>query len=341
MIRWHRRLPQAGGLIAGLLAILGPWPVIADTAAPDTYWSVQFENDFLADSGDRHYTNGLQIYRLKMGAPPDWLGRLVAVFPAFRSDGSIVGTHYTVGQQIFTPDDTTAAAVVPDDRPYAGYLYFSANLLARVQHTPDHDTGNLLEFTVGIVGPASLAEQSQTWFHERFGNDVPAGWDNQLANEPTLGIGYSRFWRYIRPLGHGLQGGMNPQISAAVGNVHTYVASGLMFRLGTRLQQDLSPPNIRPGFPGFAYFATDAGFSGYAFAGIEGRFVLRNIFLDGNSFTDSHSVEKEYLVGDLQFGLVLRFGKVRVALSNMHRSREFTTQSRPTRYGAINVSVAM
>jgi len=330
--------------IACLLAALFPVAFAAaetPSRPADRYWSFQFENDFFANAGDRYYTNGFQISHLRMGRPPSWVERLAAIFPAFRSDGSIVGTQYTVGQQIFTPDDTQAVAVVPDDRPYAGYLYFSTNLLARVQHTRQRDTGNLLELSLGIVGPASLAEQSQTWFHELFGNDVPQGWHNQLANEPALGISYSRFWRHIRPFTGQLEFDMNPQVTAAIGNVHTYGATGVMFRLGTHLNHDLSPPNIRPGFPGFAYFAIDRGFSWYIFAGIEGRLVLRNIFLDGNSFTDSHSVTKEPLVGDLQFGVVLRFGKVRVALSNMHRSREFSTQSQPTRYGAVNISIAL
>ena len=330
--------------IACLISTLLPF-TFAEAETPshaaERYWSFQLENDFLADAGDRYYTNGFQVSHLRMGRPPSWLERLAAFFPAFRSDGSIVGTQYTVGQQIFTPDDTQAVEVIPDDRPYAGYLYFSTNLLARVQHARRRDTGNLLELTLGIVGPASLAEQSQTWFHELFGNDVPQGWHNQLANEPALGISYSRFWRNIQPVAGHLEMGLNPQVTASIGNVHTYGAAGVMWRLGTHLNHDLSPPNIRPGFPGFAYFAIDRGFSWYVFAGIEGRLVLRNIFLDGNSFTDSHSVTKEPLVGDLQFGVVLRFGKMRVALSNMQRSREFTTQSQPTRYGALNLSIAL
>jgi len=94
--------------IACLLAALFPVAFAAaetPSRPADRYWSFQFENDFFANAGDRYYTNGFQISHLR----------------------------YTVGQQIFTPDDTQAVAVVPDDRPYAGYLYFSTNLLARVQ----------------------------------------------------------------------------------------------------------------------------------------------------------------------------------------------------------------
>ena len=305
------------------------------------YWGIQLENDFFARSGDRYYTHGTQVSRMLMHEPPQWIQGIAALFPAFESDGQIRAVNYTVGQTIFTPDDTEATALVVNDRPYAGYLYFSAALLSSVSRHNNIDVGNLLEMTIGIVGPASLAENAQTRYHELIDIDVPQGWDNQLSNEPGFGISYARFWRHITPLYGNLQFGMTPHVNVELGNVYSYVASGLMFRSGTQLGNDLAPPNIRPGFPGLSFFKSSQQSSWYVFAGIEARAVARNIFLDGNTFRDSHSVNKKLLVGDLQFGVVFQTGGMRFALSNMIRTKEYDSQKDKTHFGAVNISFAI
>lgn len=306
-----------------------------------TYWSVQFENDFFTRSGDRYYTHGSQASGLIMGKTPEWLGTMAQIVPGYKTDGKIRGTNYTIGQQIFTPDDTASTELVQNDRPYAGYLFVSAALLSRINHTDLFDSGNLLEFTLGVVGPASMGEDSQTSFHDLLDIESPRGWDNQLHNELGLGLSYSRMWKFVYPLTDTLEFGMGPQLTASLGNIYTYASAGAMFRLGTQLRNDFAPPSVRPGFPGTPLFHTGSGHSWYLYAGFEGRLVGRNIFLDGNSFQDSHSVDKETLVGDYQYGLVLRIKRVRVAFSNIYRTREFTTQKDDTQYGAVNVSFAI
>ena len=302
------------------------------------YWGIQLENDFFARSGDRYYTHGTQVSRMLMGEPPQWIQDTATLFPAFKSDGVINGVNYTIGQKIFTPDNTGATDLVINDRPYAGYLYISATLLSRISTQDNIDTGNLLEFTLGIVGPSALAEEAQTGYHDLIGIDSPNGWDNQLSNEPGVGLSYARFWRHITPLNSSLQYGMTPHVSVALGNVYTYAASGVMFRTGTHLYNDLAPPNIRPGFPGLAFFRTSKQNSWYLFAGAEGRAVARNIFLDGNTFSDSHSVDKKPLVGDLQYGFVFQTGNMRFSISNMIRTKEYENQKDKTHFGAINLS---
>lgn len=66
--------------------------------------------------------------------------------------------------------------------------------------------------------------------------------------------------------------------------------------------------------------------------------MARDIFLDGNTFRDSHSVDKEPLVADIQFGLAIHVGRMRIALSNIWRSREFEDQDERSQFGAINLS---
>ncbi len=66
--------------------------------------------------------------------------------------------------------------------------------------------------------------------------------------------------------------------------------------------------------------------------------VGRNIFLDGNSYQNSHSVDKKYLVGDLQAGLVITFKRVRLAFTNIFRTNEFHGQNEADEFGSISAS---
>ena len=51
-----------------------------------------------------------------------------------------------------------------------------------------------LQLTLGVVGPASLAEKTQTAIHKFMGSPVAQGWDHQLENELTLMVSYERQW---------------------------------------------------------------------------------------------------------------------------------------------------
>lgn len=74
------------------------------------------------------------------------------------------------------------------------------------------------------------------------------------------------------------------------------------------------------------------------FAGLEGRAVLYNIFLDGNAFTDSHSVDKEPFVGDLQAGLVVQWNRFRITYTQIFRTKEFEGQDSGDIFGSLSFS---
>ena len=269
----------------------------------DDYWSIQIENDVFTRSGDKHYTHGMQLSWMVVGDPPNWLKGLSQIFPAYRKGRGINAVVYTIGHKMFTPEDVESEELVEDEMPYAGYLYGSVTLLSHITGGIV-DKGAALEFTLGIVGPDAGGEAVQNNFHDFIGVERSNGWEHQLNNEIALGVSYSRMWRVVQPITDTLQFGVSPHLTATVGNVYTFGAGGVMFRMGTHLDSDIGPPTIKPGFPGGAYFGGEQKTNWYFFAGTESRIVIRNIFLDGNTFSDSHSVDKEYIVGDLQFGVV-------------------------------------
>ena len=197
-----------------------------------------------------------------------------------------------------------------------------------------------LELSLGVVGSASLAEQTQKFIHEITDSQEPRGWDTQLENEPGVVLTYQRSWRgFVSESVSGFGFDATPHAGGALGNVFTYANAGVMLRFGQRLPLDYGPPRIQPSLPGSGFFAPQEGFGWYLFAGVEGRAVARNIFLDGNTFRDSRSVDKEPLVGDLQFGIALTWRNVRLSYTHVLRTREFETQDEADDFGAFSLTV--
>ena len=302
--------------------------------------TLQFDNDMFGGT-DQHFTHGMRASWLSPeGGAPDFIRDLARKFPTFTA-ADRMRVSYTIGQNIFTPSDTKSADPAPDDRPYAGWAYFGVGLVAETRRWLDK-----IELDLGIVGPYSLAEDVQTGWHRLIGIDVPNGWDHQLKTEPGAVLYFERSWRDVRnlpvgdlfPLGS-LAVDLSPHLGGALGNVFTYGAGGVTFRLGSDLRSDYGPPKIRPSLPGSDFFHTDGGLSWYVFAGFEGRLVARNIFIDGNTFRDSRSAERVPIVYEFQTGLAVMFRRIRLAYIQVFRTKEFRAQSGLDNFGSAALSI--
>jgi hypothetical protein len=327
----HRLLT---GQILALLAVLTAAPPVAAVEREEGTLSINFENDLFYDT-DRNYTNGVRAAWLSSPeGTPDWVLRAARLFPLFPRDGT-VRSSYAIGQNMYTPKDITAPDPPRSDRPYAGWLYGTIGVIAETDERLDQ-----LGLTIGMVGPASLARQTQTLIHSIVGADRPQGWASQLRNEPGIVLTYQRSWRQAisETLVFGLPFDVTPHAGGAIGNIYTYGDAGVTFRLGDNLSLDYGPPRIEPAPPGSEYFVPQ-GFGWYLFAGLEGRAVLRNIFLDGNSFRHSRSVDKKPLIADFQFGGAIIWGKVRLSYTHVLRTHEFDGQTGGDNFGSFNVSV--
>jgi lipid A 3-O-deacylase len=296
--------------------------------------SIVLENDAFYDI-DRHYTNGLRALWVPSGKPvPAWLWRSAALVPWFPRRG-VAGHGYAFGQNMYTPEDIRRPDPPPDDRPYAGWLYASAGLgVAR------GDRLDLFSVTAGTVGPSALAERGQKLLHHVIGANQPQGWHTQLHDEPALVIGNQRLWRRLGlRTWSGNAVDFMPYTGFALGNVQTHLNAGVAMRYGSHLPDDYGPPRIQAGLPAAGSFAPMRGLGWYLFAGIEARAVAYNIFLDGNTDDESRQVDREPVVGDLQFGFVFSHDDVRFGYAHVLHTREFRTQHRDDAFGAFSVSV--
>ena len=312
--------------------------------AADGNYTLQFENDRIADT-DRHYTTGMRASWVSdsksPSASPQW-ARDTLNFIYRQVNSQVEGRiGLSLGQNIFTPEDTSARNLVTGDRPYAGWLYGGISAHAEAHRSVAGmtlDTLDTVELDVGIVGPMALGEEVQNGFHDLIGVSRSNGWDHQLENEPGVMLVAERRWR-PQPISLGaVDADIIPHAGGSLGNVMTLANAGATVRLGQDLGVDYGPPHVRPTLSGLAAVSGGTRFAWYLFAGAEGRLVARNIFLDGNTFASSHRVDKKPFVADVQTGAAIVFHDIRLAFTHVIRTREFDGQRQADRYGAVSLS---
>ena len=310
--------------------------------------SLYLENDIFTSGEDGGYSNGLKLTwssGILADYPKDvwphrWLYPIIKLVPFEKFADRRKNVTFSLGQNIYTPADIDKDPPDEDDRPYAGITYFSLGFHSRLERQMD-----TIELTLGLVGPDSYAEQCQKTVHKIFDDIEPKGWDHQLNNEPVIGIVYEHKKRMIQS---GLDAGFGYDCvlntGGGLGNAMTYYNLGLTFRFGWNLPNDFGNFPIRTVSSFNA--ASDKNARRYAsnkigiqlFAGVEGRAVLYNIFLDGNTFTDSPSVDKKPIVADYMTGISISHGPVQLSFAYVIRSKEFETQEKTQSFGSINLS---
>jgi hypothetical protein len=336
---------KTSGSIAALLAISLADPAVAadgpatDTTTPLTIkhdWaaSVRWENDTFSGT-DRYYTDGVSIGLSETG--PNWLDPLADSLPWGEGRRTI---GYDLSQSMFTPDDLRRHIPDPNDRPYAGILTFGLTL-----HVESDNSYNGLKVVGGMVGPASLAEQTQKTVHSVIGNKEPEGWDYQLKNEPIFNLAYEYRHRFelagerkhwsaeAIPLGGGWLGNMLIQGQA-----------GGILRAGYNMPNDYGPtlmrgmsfmPPPKQDAPRGSRFS-DWGFAFYG--GAVGHLVLHDITLDGNTFEHSRNVDKKYFLPMTGVGMSVGNRRLQASFSYVFWGKQFDGELRHSEFGALTLT---
>ena len=312
-------------------------------------FSVYFENDIFTGS-DRHYTNGVKLTWIspdlaafaEYGAlPKSWL-RYAEYLPFVNEPGFQRNVAFSIGQNMYTPVEIEREDLIVDDRPYAGWAYAGVAF-----HSKNQKRLDTVEFQIGVIGPESMAEPIQKFVHKVVNSPEPRGWDHQLRNEPGLAVILERKARLFSgetPEGWGVDG--IPFAGLSLGNVQTYANAGLELRLGLRLPRDFGSSLIRPAGDTSAPAGQDDSrlmggeeIGWHLFWSVNGRAMARDIFLDGNTFTDSHSVRKKRFVADMAAGLCVIYRRFKFTYAYAIRTKEFSGQRRHDNFGAVSVSL--
>jgi len=242
-----------------------------------------------------------------------------------------------VGQKIYTPDNIRQSEVLKDDRPYAGVLFASFGLSLR---SPRQQ--RLAELILGLVGPSAQAEYSQSQIHQWISGIDPKGWGNQLGNELLLNVAYEHKWK-LRVLGgeKGIGVELIPHYSAGAGNLSVFAGAGVQVRAAWNLPGDFGAQLVLPG--GFRSSSPGGGRGPglCVFAAIDRKAVGRNLLLDGNTFRESHSVERNPFTSDLLLGSVLAMGRLRIEYEQVFWTKKFPTESRRQSFSSLGLRYSL
>jgi len=306
--------------------------------------SLYTENDKFFAGTDRNYTNGFKLTALSsdlraFNSPevPRPLRALAdALDPLFPTATPKLGL--SLGQNIYTPEDTQTTAYQPADRPYAAWLYLGVMFQLHRDLPPGQiDTLDTWEVQLGVVGPAALGEQVQNGFHRIINADTAKGWDQQLHNEPGLNLIYERKWRFETAGARtGWGADLIPHAGFSIGNIFTYANAGGSLRYGYKLPADFGTNLIRPS--GDSNAGRREKFGVWLFGSVDGRAVARDLTLDGNTFRDSPSIDKKPFVADLVGGVALGTRHWQLTYAQALRTKEFEGQSDEQVFGSLSLS---
>lgn len=296
------------------------------------------ENDSFGSS-DRYYTNG---FKIGGGVPADRVLGLFsrppnALLDAI-SDGSSNHFGLFLGQNLYTPRDITIAAPQPNDRPWAAWLYLGA-----VAQRVKDDRLHTVEFDLGVVGRPALGKPIQTFWHNHVVDSAdPRGWDNQIRSEPGFLLTYLHKRRYGERSGIQLV----PHIGATLGTIMTLARAGGIVRIGQNMT-GFGPDGIEPGGAMLKNARDEqaggrAPYEWFVFGGFDYRAVGHNIFLDGSLFRDGPGVQRHDTVHDILTGVSVRLDTLRLSVTRVLRSEEFTAASGgggKQRFYSVNLGV--
>ncbi len=245
----------------------------------------------------------------------------------------------SLASQIFTPTDTQNLEVIEDDRPYAGWLYVETGI-----HKSSANHLRSISLQVGMVGPLSLGEHIQNNVHNIIGSEKALGWDNQLENELGVNLKYTHKWLFSSNSFDSFDSSFVPFVSGELGNVAINATAGANIRVGYNVPKDFGVSSIDmgadPGIPIYDEYlnmrkkAWSFSFNFQA----AGSAVARDIFLDGNTFANSHSVDKENFVYYYGFGFTARYKNFVVDFLETHNSKRFKLEKTGHSVGTIIVS---
>jgi lipid A 3-O-deacylase len=257
---------------------------------------ISFENDFLnfrGDGTDRYFTNGLRIdyffKKQKINFPSSLLLKI-------STDKNLYS--WGVAQYMFTPSRIDVADIQYNDRPYAGAL-------VAIHSLSSFDYTNRLKLSsqlfLGVMGPMSLAKETQIFMHSTFNYPRPKGWDNQVPNDIIINYNIQLEKELIYIPGKLLISG---NIEIFNGTLYNAIGAGFMMKAGkiSNYYRESNADNIKK------KNATHL----YVFMSPAARVIYSNALLEGGIITNINQVHKGYILNKDQIERLNVFADVGV-----------------------------
>lgn len=293
-------------------------------------FTITLDNDLFIASDDG-YTNGIYGSWYYFGRGNEQPESSLLVWPLKWSmpntDSDLSVNAYSVGQSMFTPNDTLASNPDPNDIPYAGLLFLSNTYM--VSHGSFADS---ITTTIGIIGPASGAKSTQEYIHKITSSDQAQGWDFQLENEIVFKLTRGRLWRnWVSEDGHfDLLTGAD----IGLGTLESSINAGLTLRFGRKLSMSHISGILIPSRTS-NFIAVKDGWFSYLMIG--GRLIANHIIFNGNTYRDSRSIELDHTHLALTSGLAYSWDNLSITLAYADLSFTDEKASNVSRFGTLTV----
>ncbi len=272
-----------------------------DTTSSEPYntgWALFIDNDILAFLGqDDRYTGGVALVLSGRRAAEGLftldpvLGFLNRMTGFSTLSDPNADPHHSIefGFTAFTPEDVRASEPLPDQHPYASFIFVNNTRRTRESGT---GTSYLSTFTLGVLGLDAVGELQKA-IHRATGSDETRGWDNQISEggEPTAMYTLVREDVLVEQQSDMLDYDLRSIVGGSVGTV-TQFGGGINARIGRFTN---SSWQINPDYAEFINLGTpvmtDGGQSKsgndlYFRIGLQLRLRGYNAFLQGQ-FRDS------------------------------------------------------
>ncbi len=330
---WKWGLPQLC-----ILTIVFPEHALAKAIEPEGVRSIRMftlDNDSFSGT-DEFYSSGVRLTRVFAHETPGFFPQKVSQFAKNllpRTDGIVNGGYY-IGHSIFTPNDPEKVDLGPFDRPYAGWIGGGAWIREKTENT-----SRSIGLSLGWVGPSALGKELQDIVHD-ITNDPKYSWSEQLSDEPTVNLHYRERHR-VGEVNMGLEnpGIIDVEVGADLGNLQIGLVGRSLIRFGKSGPLYYFPTErFGPGpeIPmDFTKQPQGLDWSGYF--GFEGLLLARTLFLDGNTWRDSRSVNSETFIGSAVGGFTVRWRQWGFGYSHVFRTRENEGQPDTHSWGQLIV----
>jgi lipid A 3-O-deacylase len=279
--------------------------------------SLNIDNDIFTNT-DYYYTHGSSI---SITGLSHRFYRALPGLGLYSDDSFGISLH----QDLFTPINPEATDVVPNDRPFAGMLYFR---FKKQSVLPKSRIQLRSEWVIGTIGPSSLGEKIQQSIHEL----EPTGWAYQIQDDLLLNLNLE--------LEKAIIADEFFEVSAAAGIKAGSMNTGAL--ASAKIVTGKLNPRNNPYIQSFKEKQDDKNFYYHFFVSPSLHFVVHNASLNGGWINSSnpHSFKHSEimpLVGSVQAGLCLSYLEWDLNMYLNYLSPELTG-GRDHRWGGIGIT---
>ncbi len=283
----------------------------------DAYVRLSYDNDYFTGT-DKYYTQGINLEMVIPGLRKNPLNFLL-----FRSKDKITKYGVAIDHFGFTPTSIRSNEILQGDRPFAGNLS-----LKSFKTVYDEERNNIYtsSISLGVIGPWAGGEGMQTTIHRAIGDQLPIGWQFQIANDVIINYEAAvekRLYTYYDSFL------LNASAGANAGTLSDKVHAGFNFRLG-KLKPELNTDKTK-GLQFYIFSESLVSAIGYD-ATMQG-----GVFNRSSPYTIATKDIKRFTFQQ-NFGVVMNYKKIYLEYFQSLLTPEFSN-SKAHRWGGLKIGL--